>query len=142
MLLGSPLLLACLVLSYRRSFWIGAVLGLLFLLVLGTSPVSRRMLVPAALAMVAAFLLLGSVHFQSQLPLAKRLTSLSPTSIQANREDRYRLDERANVLAAIKENPITGLGVTIPWRATRGRCRSKGKANHASTSTSRRSGTG
>jgi len=117
-LLGSPLLLACLVLSYRRSFWIGAVLGVLFLLVLGTSPVSRRMLIPAALAIVAAVLLLGSVHFQSQLPLAKRLTSLSPTSIQANRQDRYRLDERANVLAAIKENPITGLGVTIPWRAT------------------------
>jgi O-Antigen ligase len=118
MLLGSPLLIACLVLSYRRSFWIGAALGVLLLLLLGSSPVSRRVIVPAALGVAAAVLLLGSINFQSQLPLLKRVASLAPSKLQANVQDRYRLDERANVLAEIRANPITGLGVTIPWAAT------------------------
>ncbi len=117
-LLGSPLLVACLLLSYRRSFWIGAVLGLLLVLLLGTSAAGRRLLLPAALGVAAAIWLLGSINFQSQLPVVKRVTSLAPSRLEANVEDRYRLDERANVLAAIRENPITGLGVTIPWPAT------------------------
>jgi hypothetical protein len=117
-LLGSPLLVACLVLSYRRSFWIGAVLGLLLVLMLGTSAAGRRLLVPAALGVLAAILLLGSVNFQSQSPIVKRVTSLAPSKLETNVQDSYRLDERANVLAAIGENPITGLGVTIPWSAT------------------------
>ncbi len=117
MLLGSPLLIVCLVLSYRRSFWIGAVLGLLLVLLLGTSPAGRRLLLPAGLGLVAAIWLLGSINFQSQLPVVKRVTSLAPTRLEANVEDRYRLDERANVLGAIGEHPITGLGVTIPWTA-------------------------
>jgi hypothetical protein len=117
-LLGSPLLVACLVLSYRRSFWIGAVLGLLLVLLLGTSPAGRRLLLPAALGIAAAIWLLGSVSFQSQLPIVKRVTSLAPSRLEANIEDRYRLDERANVLAAIRANPVTGLGVTIPWSAS------------------------
>jgi O-antigen ligase len=118
MLLGSPLLIACLVFSYRRSFWIGAVLGLLLVLLLGTSSAGRRLLVPAGLAVAAAIWLLGSINFQSQLPIVKRVTSLAPSKLEANIQDRYRLDERANVLGAIREHPITGLGVTIPWTAT------------------------
>jgi hypothetical protein len=118
MLLSSPLLIACLVLSYRRSFWIGATLGILLVLLLGTSASGRRLLLPACLGVVAAIWLLGSINFQSsQLPLAKRVASLAPSKLEANNEDRYRLDERANVLGAIRENPITGLGVTIPWNA-------------------------
>jgi hypothetical protein len=117
MLLGSPLLIACLILSYRRSFWIGAVLGLLLVLMLGTSSAGRRLLVPAALGVVAAILLLGSINFQSQLPVVKRVTSLAPAKLETNVQDSYRLDERANVLGAISENPVTGLGVTIPWAA-------------------------
>jgi O-antigen ligase len=117
-LLTSPLLIACLVLSYRRSFWIGAVLGLLLVLLLGTTPVGRRLLVPTSLAVAAAIWLLGSLHFQNSVPIVKRAASLNPTSLQANAEDRYRLDERANVLAEIKAHPITGLGIGIPWAAT------------------------
>jgi O-antigen ligase len=117
-LLGSPLLLACLVLSYRRSFWIGAVLGLLLILLLGTSPVGRRLLVPAGLAIALAIWLLGSLNFQSQLPIVKRVATLSPSKLEANAQDRYRLDERANVLSEISQHPITGLGITIPWAAT------------------------
>jgi len=118
MLLGSPLLFASLLLSYRRSFWIAAVLGVMLDFLLGTSPVGRRMLVPTALLVAGAILLLGSVNFQSQLPIVKRATSLSPTDLQSNIEDRYRLDERANVLAEIKRHPISGLGVAVPWQAT------------------------
>jgi hypothetical protein len=117
-LLGSPLLFASLLLSYRRSFWIATVLGVLLIVVLATSPAGRRMLVPAALAVAVAIWLLGSIHFQSNLPLVKRVTSLTASNLEANREDRYRLDERANVLGEISQHPITGLGMGVPWQAT------------------------
>jgi O-Antigen ligase len=118
MLLGTPLLAACLLLSYRRSFWIAAVLGLLLVLLLGSSSGVRRVLLPGVLGVVAAIWLLGSINFQSQGPLVKRVASLAPSKLQANKQDRYRLDERANVLEAIRRHPLTGLGVTIPWPAT------------------------
>ena len=117
-LLGSPLLFACLLLSYRRSFWIASALGVLLVLLFATSPAGRRLLVPAGLAVAAAIWLLGSIHFQSNLPLVKRVSSLSASTLEANAEDRYRLDERANVLAAISQHPVTGLGVGVPWQAT------------------------
>lgn len=93
-------------------------LGLLLALMLGTSSAGRRLLVPAALGVLAAILLLGSVNFQSQDPIVKRVSSLAPSKLETNIQDSYRLDERANVLGAIGEHPITGLGVTIPWSAT------------------------
>ncbi|HEV7937916.1 MAG TPA: O-antigen ligase family protein [Solirubrobacteraceae bacterium] len=117
MLLGTPLLVASLVLSYRRSFWIASVLGLLLVLLLGLTPAGRRLLVPVGLAIAFAILLLGSINFQAQLPIVKRAESLAPTSLEANAEDRYRLDERANVLAEIGRHPITGLGMKVPWEA-------------------------
>jgi O-antigen ligase len=65
-----------------------------------------------------AIWLLGSVHFQAQSPITRRISSLNPGSLSANAEDRYRLDERANVLGEIRQHPISGLGVTVPWTAT------------------------
>lgn len=118
MLLGTPLLIASLVLSYRRSFWIATVLGLLLVLLLALSPVGRRLLIPTALILAAAIWLLGSINFQSQSPIVKRAASLNPTSLTTNIEDRYRLDERANVLAELRRHPITGLGVLVPWSAS------------------------
>jgi hypothetical protein len=118
MLLGSPLLVACLVLSYRRSFWIAAVLGLLLVLLFGISPAGRRLLVPTALVIAAAVWILGSIHFQTQLPVVKRVESLAPSKLTTNVQDRYRLDERANVLGEIRAHPITGLGLGVPWQAT------------------------
>lgn len=117
-LLGSPLLIACLLLSYRRSFWIASALGVVLILLLGTSPAGRRLLIPTGLMVAGAIWLLGSLHFQSNLPIVKRADSLSFSKLEANREDRYRLDERANVLSEIREHPITGLGVGISWQAT------------------------
>jgi hypothetical protein len=118
MLAGTPLLLASLLLSYRRSFWIAFVLALLLVLLLGLSSAGRRMILPGVLAIAAAVWLLSSIHFQSQLPVVKRAISLQPSRVEANIEDRYRLDERANVVAEIRSHPIAGLGMTIPWNAT------------------------
>jgi hypothetical protein len=119
MLLGSPLLIATLVLSYRRSFWIATVLGLLLVVLLALSPVGRRLLVPTGLVVAAAIWLLGSINFQSQSPIVRRAASLSPTSLTTNVEDRYRLDERANVLADLEKKPVTGLGMLVGWEATK-----------------------
>ena len=119
MLLGTPLLIASLLLSYRRSFWIAAVLGLLLVMLLALSPVGRRLLVPTALFVAAGIWLLGSINFQStQSPIVKRAASLAPTSLNNNIEDRYRLDERANVVANLEKKPVTGLGILVPWEAT------------------------
>lgn len=116
-LLASPLLIASLALSYRRSFWIAAVLGLLLVLLLGTSPIGRRMLLPTGLMLALAIVLLGSIHLQNQIPAVKRVESLAPSKLTTNVEDRYRLDERANVLGEIRRDPITGLGMSVPWQA-------------------------
>lgn len=119
MILSSPLLLASLLLSYRRSFWIAVVLGLILVVLFSLSPVGRRLLIPVSLLLVVSIWLLGSVHLQnSQSPVVRRIASLSPSNLEQNTEDRYRLDERANVLGAIREHPVSGLGVLVPWSAT------------------------
>jgi O-Antigen ligase len=116
MLLGTPLLVASLLLSYRRSFWVAAVLGLVLVLLLGSSSTGRRILVPASLLVVVAVWVLGSINFQSsQSPIVRRVASLAPSKLEANLEDRYRLDERTNVLGILGRHPITGIGMLVPW---------------------------
>jgi len=118
-LLGIPLLLACLLLSYRRSFWIATILGVLLLLLLGSSATGRRLLLPAGLLVAVAVWTLGSTGWQpSGSPIIRRAASLVPSKLESNIDDRYRLDERANVLGAIDEHPITGLGLGVPWSAS------------------------
>lgn len=112
-----PLLLASLVLSYRRSFWIAAVLALLLVIALASIPRTRVILVVAALLVAVSVWAVGAVPFQSQTPLVTRVTSLSPSKLETNPEDRYRLDERANVVLAIRQNPFAGLGLDVPWSA-------------------------
>jgi hypothetical protein len=116
--MSSALLVASLALSYRRSFWIATVLGVLLVLLIGLSSVNRRLVLSAILMVAASIWLLGSVHFESQLPVVKRVESLAPSKVEANSEDAYRLDESANVLAAISRAPLSGLGVEVPWSAT------------------------
>jgi len=118
MALAVPLLTASLVLSYRRSFWIAAVLGLLLVLLLGTSPRGRRVLVPAAVLVAIAIWVVGSIEFQAQTPLANRVQSLAPSRLETNAEDRYRLDERVNVIAEIGRHPVSGLGFQTGWTAS------------------------
>lgn len=117
LLIGGALLLASLLLSYRRSFWIAALVGIALIVLLGLAPRGRRVLLPVALAMVAGIWGLSTINFQSQSPIFKRAVSLEPTAVEANASDRYRIDERVNVWANILEHPITGLGMTTPWKA-------------------------
>jgi hypothetical protein len=117
-LLATPVLLASIVLSYRRSFWIATVLGLALVLVFASTPSRRRMVAVAVPLLAAAIWSIGSVKFQAQTPLAMRVASLNPNSLQTNAEDRYRIDERANVVAAIRASQIGGLGMEVPWQAT------------------------
>jgi hypothetical protein len=118
MFLALPLLSLCMILSYRRSFWIALALGLLLVGLLGLRPLGRRLLLPIVLMLAAAIWLLGSIHFQAQSPITRRITSLQPNHLTTNLDDRYRLDERANVLGEIKDHPISGLGMKVPWTAT------------------------
>lgn len=118
MAVGIPLLIAALLLSYRRSFWIAAVLGLLLVLLLGTSRQSRRVVLPAVLLVAAAIWLVGTIEFQAQTPLANRVQSLAPSRLESNAEDRYRLDERVNVIAEIRRHPVSGIGLQQDWRAS------------------------
>jgi O-antigen ligase len=118
MALAVPLLTAALLLSYRRSFWIAAVLGLLLVLLLGTSRRGRRVLAPALVLVAAAIWLIGSIQFQAQTPLATRVQSLTPSKLESNAEDRYRIDERVNVIAEIKRHPVAGIGLRQGWRAS------------------------
>ena len=142
MLLGTPLLIASLVLSYRRSFWIAAVLGVLLVVLLALSPVGRRLLVPTALFVAAGIWLLGSINFQSQNPLVKRAASLSPTSLTTNVEDRYRIDERANVWGELEgQTGHRPRDQRLVERRASARCRSNTK-KRVSTCTSPRCGGG
>jgi len=118
MAVAIPLLTASTVLSYRRSFWIAAVLGLVLVLLLGTSARGKRVLIPSVVLVAAAIWALGSVGFQAQTPLASRVQSLAPTKLESNAEDRYRLDERVNVIAQIKRDPIAGIGLEREWTAS------------------------
>jgi O-antigen ligase len=117
MLVGGVLMLVALVLSYRRSFWIADTLGILLVLLLGLSQVARLLLVPTAVLVGVAIWALGGVALQSDSPVGQRLSTLNSSKINAKPDDRYRIDERANVLHNITEHPIAGLGLGIPWHA-------------------------
>jgi hypothetical protein len=112
-----PLITLSLVLSLRRSFWIGTVAAAPFVLVISTSRLGRRLLLPAAVVLtVALWVTISSgIVLDSQSPVGRRIGTLTPTHLSTNPEDRYRLDERKNVLAAISGSPLVGLGAAVPW---------------------------
>ena len=78
----------------------------------------RRVLVPAVVLVAIAIWVVGSIQFQAQTPLAHRVQSLSPSRLETNAEDRYRLDERVNVIAEIKRHPVSGIGLQEGWSAS------------------------
>src|SRR6185369_12462464 len=47
-----------------------------------------------------------------------RVQSLSPSKLETNAEDRYRLDERVNVIAELKRHPVAGIGLQEDWHAS------------------------
>jgi hypothetical protein len=118
---GSLFALAALVLSFRRSFWIGAALGLVLVLLFATGRRGGRVLLPGviifAITGVLAFAVLGSGN--SSNPVVARGKALSPSAIQLNADDRYRIEERRNVLHDVLQRPVFGLGIGVPWVANR-----------------------
>jgi O-Antigen ligase len=115
-----PVVLLCLVLSLRRSFWLGTVAGAAFVLMVATVPVGKRFLLPGTVALaVAVWILISSgLVINSQSALGQRLESITPARIESNPEDSYRLDEQKNVLAEIRSSPLVGLGLAVPWQET------------------------
>lgn len=115
----SLLSIASLLLSYRRSFWIAAVVGLLIVFLVGLQ--RRRLLtvVPALTLVLAAGWLTIGTGFVGELqgPIAERAQSLTPTRLQNDPQDSYRIGERRNVVAEIERHPVSGLGLAVPWVA-------------------------
>lgn len=112
-------LAACLVLSYRRSFWIAALLCLALVSVLATGRPGRRILLPAGgLTVLAAYVALSAgLGAGLQGPLAERVRTLDPQEIRSDEQDRYRLGERRNVVADLGSSPLLGLGLGSEWTA-------------------------
>jgi O-antigen ligase len=117
-LAGTPLLVLSLALSFRRSFWIAAVLGVLLVVLLGSRPLGRRIVVVAGLLLAVAVWTLSLQPLQEQTPIVERARSLEPSKIEQNAQDRYRIDELDNVTAEIRSQPLTGLGLGGQWTAT------------------------
>ncbi|MCW3011308.1 MAG: hypothetical protein JWO90_1712 [Solirubrobacterales bacterium] len=123
---AGPVMVASLVLSYRRSFWVATALALVLVGLFAIGRQSRRLGLPAlAATAVALFLTLGSGVGSGLTPaagpgatgLGGRLASLDPTAISQSKDDRYRIGERRNVLAGLREAPVSGLGLGVEYRA-------------------------
>jgi hypothetical protein len=117
-LLGSPLLVLSLSLSFRRSFWIGGALGILLVILLSSRTPGRRIAVVTGFLLAVAVWTLSLQPLQGDTPIAKRARSLEPSKVEENAQDRYRIDELANVTAEIRRHPVTGLGLGGQWTAT------------------------
>jgi O-antigen ligase len=124
---GGALALLSLVLSFRRSFWIGTVIAILIVVLVGSGRVGRRYILVGAVTVVLAVWLSLNVATELQGPgaakrqsanlVVERIQSLDPAKLSQNAEDRYRIDERNNVLDEIGAHPFFGIGLGVPWAA-------------------------
>jgi O-antigen ligase len=113
----APVAFIAIVLSFRRTIWLGTAIGTAVIAFPALGYVGRRIAVPSLALVIAAGYLVLSTGLGGGLqgPLVTRAESISLSKISANDQDRYRIDERRNVLAAIEREPLTGLGIGIPW---------------------------
>jgi len=116
--LAGVLAFAVIVLSFRRNFWIALPLSLFAAVVVASGARLRLLVVPALVVLVLSAFLAVTTYGGPQLsgPVGKRFQSLNPTSIRADKYDRYRIDEAANVRAELRRHPLTGLGLGVPWQ--------------------------
>lgn len=113
-----PVAALALALSYRRSFWIGAVLALVVVGLVASRRRGRAVLAIASIVLaigVATALTVGRSG-ETYGALAERAELLQPSQITATRGDRYRLDEQRNVRAELERDPVTGIGLAVPWQ--------------------------
>jgi len=118
MLAAAPIALLALVVSYRRSFWIAGALTIVVVIIVASRHRGRAILAVGAIALalgVAGALAVGSSEDPQASPLVERAQTLSPSGFGSNRGDRYRIDERHNVIRNIEEHPLTGIGLGVPW---------------------------
>lgn len=118
--IAAPFVLAALLLSFRRAFWLAGGLGLVTLLLCVLVGENRRsrVLLPAALIAalgIGAYVAAGAGTQTN--PIAERAETINPTAVQQDAQDKYRIDENRNVRQEIAEDPITGIGLGIPWEA-------------------------
>jgi O-antigen ligase len=118
MLAGAPIAFLALVVSYRRSFWIAGALTLVVVIIIASRRRGRAVLAIGAVALalaVVGVVAVGSSENPQASPLVQRAQTLSPGEFGSNRGDRYRMDERKNVLQNIREHPLTGIGLGVSW---------------------------
>lgn len=119
MLIGAPIALIALTLSYRRSFWIAAIFTIIVVAIIASRRRGRAVLAIGAtalvLALVGAATIGASSDDPSSSPLAERAKTIAPGDLGSNRGDRYRIDERANVIENIEEHPVAGIGLGVDW---------------------------
>lgn len=111
---AAPFAAVALVFSYRRSFWIAALLGLAVVVLLGRH---RHRFLPIlavlGIALWASVALAGGSEAESLI--VERARELDLSRVASNPSDRYRLGEVRNVVREIRESPVTGIGLGVPW---------------------------
>jgi O-antigen ligase len=118
--LSTPIVLAALFLSYRRSFWLAALFGIAIAVIIGSRYRLRTVLAMAGVAVILGVVAVGFVHRnegQTENPLVERVQTLNPVGEDTKKGDQYRNDERASVIATIEEHPFTGVGLGQQWKA-------------------------
>src|SRR5262249_6586861 len=92
-------------------------LCLLLILVIATRKVGRRLIVPGAIVVGLCGYVVLSTGVGNALDgeLVKRASTISVSHATHNTQDRYRIAERRNVIAAPEKQPFTGLGIGVDW---------------------------
>lgn len=108
-------------LSYRRSFVLGIALGAVVVVLL--SGAARPRLRAGFLLAIAVIAILAVGQTQSEQvsgspSLQDRLTLSDFGASDRETGDAYRVHERKNVIHAIEEHPVTGLGLGVHWSQT------------------------
>ena len=72
-----------------------------------------------AVTLALGFITINTIAAPSETsapsPIAERAQTLTPGGIGSNRGDRYRIDERSNVIENIKDHPVSGVGLRVNW---------------------------
>jgi hypothetical protein len=115
-----PLIVGCLLLSYRRVFWIATVLGLVAIALIASGRVGRRMAVPLAVLLTASVWLIAQAPVIGELsgPVVQRGATINASKVKSNTQDRYRIAERRNVVTDLETHPLTGAGIGVGWQQT------------------------
>jgi O-antigen ligase len=119
MIASAPIALISLVLSFRRSFWIAAAFTLVVVVIIASRRRGRAVLAVAAVTLaltLAAVATVGSADSPTASPIEERAQTLSPGGLGSNRGDRYRIDERHNVIENLQAHPLTGIGLGVDWK--------------------------